>query len=233
MKKTIFAIILTVLACAAMSFAGTYSNLDQVSGWKTCDACSGINQAGPKTYRSVTQYVSSPSLDGHSMQLWIGGNNPYGSALFWKGLGYTTARNFKTDLYFYIKNNTAAQALEFDIYQDLGGKHVVLGMECSLKTSGMWSVYDTYYAHWRATSIPCNYLAPYKWHHLVVQHQNTTDGHTRAISITLDGATHYINKYYRAKSGSGTQATIGLQLDGNKTMTSYAVWYDKVTVTTY
>jgi hypothetical protein len=172
-------------------------------------------------------------MDGKSLQLWIGGTNRYGSALFWKGLGYTTARHFTTDLYFYIKNNTAAQALEFDIYQDLSGRHFVLGVECSLKTSHMWSVYDTANAHWRATSAPCNYIAPYKWHHLIAEHQSSSDGHSRCISITIDGKKYYINKYYYSKSHSGTQATIGLQLDGNSTMTDYAVWFDKVKVTTY
>lgn len=233
MKKTIFAIILTMLGCAAMSFAGTYSNLDQISGWKTCDACSGINQQGPRTSRSVTENISSPSMDGRSMQLWIGGNNRYGSALFWKGLGTTKARNFRIDLYFYIKNQAVAQALEFDIYQDLGGKHSVLGNECSLKTSHMWSVYDTKYAHWRPTSAPCSYLAPYKWHHLITEHQSSSDGHTHMISITLDGKKYYINKSYISKAGSGTQATLGLQLDGNASTTAYAVWYDKVSVTTF
>jgi hypothetical protein len=233
LKKNIFAIILMICACAAMSFAGTYSNLDQISGWKSCDACSGINQQGPKTLRSATINVSSPSMDGKSLQLWVGGDSRYGSALFWKGLGYTTAKHFTVDLYFYIKNSAAAQALEFDIYQDLGGKHSVLGNECSIKTSHMWSVYDTKYAHWRPTSAPCSYVAPYKWHHMITEHERMSDGRTHMISITMDGKKYYINKYYYSKAGSGTQATLGLQLDGDATMTDYAVWYDKVKVTTY
>jgi hypothetical protein len=233
MKKNFLAIILLVFACGALSFAGTYSNLDQTSGWKSCDACSGINQAGPKTYRTATINVKSPSMDGRSLQLWIGGDHKYGSALFWKGMGYTKARHFTTDLYFYLKNSAAVQALEFDIYQDIAGKHFVLGQECSVRTSGRWSVYDTQYAHWRPTSVPCSYVAPYKWHHMIVEHQSTSDGHTRMISLTIDGKKYYINKSYKGRSGSGTQATLGLQLDGNATMTSYAVWYDKVKVTSY
>jgi hypothetical protein len=231
-KKNFLAIIALLCACAATSFAGTYSSLDQLSNWSSCDACSGINQNGPTTLRSST-HVSTPSMDGKSLQLWIGGTHSYGSALFWKGLGYTTARHFTTDLYFYIKNNNAAEALEFDIYQDLKGRHFVLGAECSLKTSGRWSVYDTTYQHWRPTTAPCSYVAPYKWHHLVTEQQSTTDGHTKMISITFDGKKYYINKTYGSRSHSGTQATIGLQLDGDKYMTDYAVWYDKVKVTTF
>jgi hypothetical protein len=217
---------------AAVKNGSSTSNLDQAGGWSSCDACSGIHQQGPKTARSVT-HVSTPSLDGHSMQLWIGGTHRYGSALFWKSLGTTKTRHFKTDLFFYIKNSAASQALEFDIYQNLGGKHTVLGAECSLKTSRRWSVYDTKFAHWRPTSAPCNYLAPFKWHHLVTEQESTADGHSHMIAITLDGKKYYINKYYGVKGGSGSGSTIGLQLDGNSKMTSYAVWYDKVSVTRY
>lgn len=211
----------------------THSNLDQVTGWSSCDACSGINQQGPTVSRSVTYNVKSPSMDGRSMQLWVGGTHAYGSALFWKGLGTVKTRHFTTDLYFYLKNSAASEAMEFDIYQDLGGKHFVLGAECSLKTSHMWSVYDTQYQHWRPTSAPCSYLAPFTWHHLVTEQESTSDGHSHMIAITLDGKRYYINKYYSARAGSGTQATIGLQLDGDKVMTDYAAWYDKVSVKTY
>lgn len=210
-----------------------HSNMDQITGWSSCDACSGINQQGPVVTRSAAYNVSSPSMDGHSMQFAISGTKKYGSALWWKGMGRTTGRHFTTDLYFYLKNSAASQAMEFDIYQDLSNKHYVLGVECSLKTSGMWSVYDTQYAHWRPTSVPCNYLAPYTWHHLVTEQESTADGHSHIIALTFDGKKYYLNKYYGGRAGSGTQATIGLQLDGNATMTSYAAWYDKVTVTNW
>jgi hypothetical protein len=240
MKKTLrffvrsrFATTAAVLAISLSAFAGTSSNLDQSTGWSSCDACSGIHQKGPTVTRSVRYNVSSPSLDGRSMQLQIGGTHAYGSALWWKSLGATTTRHFKTDLYFYLKNSAASQAMEFDIYQDLGGKHIVLGAECSLKTSHMWSVYDTKFAHWRPTSAPCSSLAPYKWHHLVTEQESTSDGRSHMIAITLDGKKYYINRYYSARAGSGAHATLGLQLDGNSRMDDYAAWYDKVTVTKY
>jgi hypothetical protein len=51
------------------------------------------------------------------------------------------------------------------------------------------------------------------------------------ISLTIDGKKYYVNMYYGDRAGgSYNQSTIGLQLDGNSTMTDYAAWYDKVTV---
>jgi hypothetical protein len=234
-KKALIFTFIMLIGCTALSFGATktYANLDQQTGWKSCDACSGINQKGPVTLRSATPNVTTPTMDGHSLALWIGGNNRYGSALFWKGLGNTTARHYKIDLYFYLKNSAAAQALEFDIYQDIAGKHLVLGNECSIKTSHMWSTYDTKNAHWVPTSAPCSYVAPYTWHHMITEHESLPDGRTHMISITMDGKKYYINKYYYSRAGSGQQATLGLQLDGDAKTSSYSVWYDKVQVITY
>jgi Big-like domain-containing protein len=211
-----------------------HSNMDEITGWKSCDACSGKYQNGPVTPHTATYGVTSPSLDGKSMQLWIGGTNAYGSALWWKGMGQTTARHYTTDLYFYLKNPAASQAMEFDIYQDLNARHFVLGVECSLKNTGTWRVYDTTYQHWRSTTAPCTYFAPYTWHHLITEQESTADGHSHMIALTIDGQKYYLNKYYGDRAG-GTynQATIGLQLDGNSTMTAYAAWYDKVTVSVW
>ena len=207
------------------------NNMDEITGWKSCDACSGQFQNGPVTLRTATYGITSPSMDGKSMQLWVGGTNPYGSALFWKGMGQTTARHYVTDLYFYLKDPAASQAMEFDIYQDLNSRHVVLGIECSYKNTHTWRVYDTTYQHWRQTTIPCNPYTAYTWHHLITEQERMADGRSHMISLTIDGKKYYVNMYYGDRAGSSyNQSTLGLQLDGNSTMTAYAAWYDKVTV---
>jgi Big-like domain-containing protein len=211
----------------------TYLNMDQQTGWSSCDTCSGINQAGPATPHSITYNQTSPSLDGNSAQLWLGGSTPYASALWWKGVGASNASHFKYDLYFYLKNSAASQALEFDVYQTINGKHYVLGMECSLKTSHMWSTYDTANHHWIPSSAPCNYISPYVWHHLTTETERTSDGRIHFISVTLDGQTYYINKYAYPVAQSGNNLTVALQLDGNSTMTNYSEWVDKVNLTSW
>jgi hypothetical protein len=233
-NKVLAAVFVFFCSSAVAAFAGTYSNLDQVTGWKSCDACSGQFQTGPTVIRTVTQNITSPSMDGKSMRLSISGSVANGSALFWKGLGSTTARHYTTDLYFYMKNPKVSRALEFDIYQDINNRHLVLGMECSLMNTSSWRVYDTTYQHWRNTYIPCTPPTAYTWHHLITEQESTADGHSHMISLTIDGKKYYINKYYGSRSGSSTpQATIGLQLDGDDNMDSYSVWYDKVTVKTF
>lgn len=211
----------------------TYMDIDQQTGWSSCDVCSGMNQNGPTTPHTISYGQTSPSLDGNSIMLWLGGSTPYASALWWKGLGTSSASHFKYDLYFYLKNPAASEALEFDVYQTINGKHYVLGMECSLKTSHMWSTYDTANHHWIPSSAPCNYLAPYTWHHLTTETERTSDNRIHFIAVTLDGTKYYLNKYAYPVAASYNNITVALQLDGNNTMTNYSEWVDKVNLTAW
>lgn len=215
------------------SGAKVFSNIDQMTGWEHCDVCSGINAAGPRTAYSVTYGVNNPSMDGKSVQFWLGGSTPYASALWWKQLGGNSGvRNFRYDLYFYIQDAKAPQALEFDANQSISPYRYVMGTECSLKTSHQWSVWDGAAKTWRPTGAPCNYIEPYKWHHLVEEFERTPDGKVRYVSITLDGVKHYINRYYSPQYvGGGYDINVAIQLDGNSSMTNYKLWADKITLT--
>jgi len=210
----------------------TFSNIDEMTGWDHCDVCSGINAAGPRTPHSITHFVNNPSIDGKSVQFWLGGSTPYASALWWKQLGgNSSVSKFRYDLYFYIKDANAPQALEFDVNQTVGGRRYVFGTECSLKTSKQWSVWDTAVGKWVPTGHPCNYIAPYTWHHLVEEYARTSDGKIHYISITLDGKKYYINRYYWSRAISAFDINVAIQLDGNSSMTNYLLWADKVTLT--
>jgi hypothetical protein len=210
-----------------------YSNIDQLTAWSSCDICSGMHQNGPVTPHTISYGQTTPSMDGNDVKLWLGGTTPYASALWWKGLGQSNASHFVYDLNFYLKNSAAAEALEFDVYQTIGGHHYVLGVECSLKTSHMWSTYDTANHHWIPSTAPCNYLAPYAWHHLITETERTTDNRVHFISITIDGVKYYMNKYAYPTAQTYNNVTVALQLDGNSTMTNYEEWIDKLTLTAW
>ncbi|HYH00805.1 MAG TPA: Ig-like domain-containing protein [Terriglobales bacterium] len=213
--------------------AKTFTNIDEMTGWDSCDKCSGANANGPTTPYKMTQFISSPSLDGKSAQFWVGGDTPYASALWWKQLGANPApRHFVYDLYFYIKDPLAPQALEFDANQSISPYRYIMGTECSLRNSKQWSVWDGATKHWMPTGVPCTYIEPYKWHHLVEEFERTTDGKVRYISITLDGKKNYINRTYAPQYiGSGNDVNVAIQLDGNYAMQDYMLWADKITFT--
>src|SRR5690242_7125719 len=116
-------LLLTSLALSSYCFAGSYGNLDTTSGWLSCPAtmtgqpcASGIGNA---TFAKGLSGV--PSMDGVSGMFTIGGPVRYSNALWWKPLpAVPWAMHFVYDVYFYVKNPSVVQALEFDVNQSRG-----------------------------------------------------------------------------------------------------------------
>src|SRR3954469_9198608 len=127
--------------CSAQT---TLTNLDRKTGWNSCSVCAGAGGQGTSATHWFKQGVSSPSLDGASMQFFLGGTNNYSNAYWWKPVATgTTATNFVYDFYYYIKNSKAPQALEFEVNQGKSGKKYIFGTQCGF-ASGVWRVYDAY-----------------------------------------------------------------------------------------
>jgi len=226
----IIASLLLIFSVASFAQTRTYANLDQVSSWQSCTVCAGAGGAGKVAVYSMSTGVSSPSMDGRSARFNLGGSTPYTAALWWKQLGYNSApHHFKYDLYFYMKNPRAAQALEFDVNQSVYGKKYVFGTECSMK-SGVWKVWN-HSTRWQSTGVGCHPPTAYKWHHLIEEFQRTTTGKVKFVAITLDGNKHYINRVYAPFSSSAKEINVAFQMDGDKYQTDYTVWLDKVKLT--
>jgi len=229
-KATLNFTIGTALANPTSATLATWTDIEQITGWSSCDSCAGPGGAGPSAPHTMTQNVSSPSMDGKSAEFWLGGDTKYSAALWWKQLGpRDSATKFTYDLYFYLKNPSAAQALEFDVNQTLNGKMYVFGTECNLKGTKTWRIWD-YNLHWLSTGIPCANLTAYEWHHLVWEFQRTTDGKTHFISVTLDGKKSYVDRKLTPRPKSVRELNVAFQMDGNSTMTDYSTWLDNVTL---
>ena len=219
---------------AAFAFASTttISNIDQKSGWVQCSACAGAGGTGPVATLSTLAGVSSPSMDGNARQFNIGGSTPYSNALWWNQLGgNSSATNFKYDLYYYIKNPSAAQALEFDVNQSLNGKKLIFGTECNIKDGHVWDVYDPYNHAWRSTSVPCATPTAYTWNHVVLEFHRGSSASTQFVAITINGSKHYFNRTYSPQPSGAYEVNVAFQMDGNSSQTDYSVWLDKVTLT--
>jgi hypothetical protein len=95
--------------------------LQSATGWQSCDTADCAGGSGGGTY-SIEQDPESPSLSGSSMKLNAGG--VWANALWWNKLGPNPdATNYLWDFDFQLDDVslTAAQALEFDVFQFLGG----------------------------------------------------------------------------------------------------------------
>jgi hypothetical protein len=215
------------------SGARVYSNIDQMSGWQNCGACAGIGGNGPIVPYSVSQYQTSPTIDGSSALFWLGTGTPYSQALWWKQLGANAGvSHFVYDTYFYYTDPAATQALEFDVNQSVGGYKYIFGTQCSPRSSGTWDIWDNINAKWLSTGIACPAPPAYKWNHLVWEFERV-GGKIHYIAVTLNGVKNYVNRYYAPRASSAAELNVAFQMDGNYAATSYKVWLDKVTLTAW
>jgi hypothetical protein len=220
---------ITVGTVSSGSTGSQYSNIDEMTGWQSCDSCAGANGTGPALVHTLTQNVSSPSMDGKSAKFSIFPTTSYANALWWHTLTpQPAARHLVYDVNFYITNPSASQALEFDVNQALNDKWYIFGTECTMGTK-VWKVWD-YYKHWVDTGVSCAAITAYKWHHLTWEFERTSDNRTHFVSVTLDGVKSYVNRYYYPKPNSSPKLTVSFQMDGNKAGIDYSTWLDKVSL---
>lgn len=210
-----------------------YQMIHAKSGWESCDVCSGEGGKGHKTPHSMKQYVATPSLTGKSTEYWIGPQQPYSTALFWKQLGANgNASHFVYDLYFYIKNPGAAQALEFDMNQSVGNRKFIFGTQCDIKNHRDWDIWDTANSKWVKTGIACSAPQAYTWNHLVLEFKRNGSQAT-FVSVTLNGKKSYINRTFNTFGVNAKELNTAVQLDGNSKNTAYSMWVDKMQVTAW
>ncbi len=207
------------------------SDIDQMTGWQSCTTCAGAGGNGPTANFSMAQNVASPSMDARSAQFNIGGATPYSDALWWKQLGANNAaQNFKYEVFFYLTNPNAAQALEFDANQSNGSHKFIFGTQCNVRNGGVWDVWGG--SSWQSTGIACSVPTAFTWHHLVWEFQRTATN-TVFVGFTYDGVTHYVNRSYPAIASGVNELNIAFQMDGDYAMHAYSTWLDKVSLTSW
>lgn len=207
-----------------------YNQIENMSAWQSCDKCAGPGGNGSIDPHWMAQFQTTPSLDGSSAEFFLGGATPYSSALWWNQLGpQPGTSHFVYDLYFYLNDPTAPQALEFDVNQSVNGKKYIFGTECDFKgTLKHWRVWD-YNLHWQDTGIACTQVQTANvWHHVIWEFERTSTGHTHFINVWMDGVSHAVNRFYNPQPISVQELNTAFQMDGNSQMTNYYVWLDKM-----
>jgi len=207
------------------STAVTFRNIDQMSGWSSCTACAG---GGGNAVYSIRQNQSSPSIDGRSTKIFLGGTTPFSHVLMWRRMGKSTsARNFVLDMYYLIDAPSRSQGLEFAANQNLNNAWYKFSTQCSYPLR-QWRVWNSKSKLWVNTGVACTRPAARTWQHVRFEYQRA-NGKAVFVAITVNGRRSYINKsfYPQAKSGDGSIG-IHFQVDGNSTQADYTTWIDKV-----
>lgn len=216
-----------VFAFANCGLAQTFTNIDSMQGWETCSTCAGAWGTGPATPHWVSYNVSSPSMDGAAAQFTNGGYVPYSDAIWWRQLGANSnARNFVYDLYFYFNDWAAAQALEFDVNQSVGGQKYIWGTQCGVAWDPEWSVWGN--NRWNQTGIGCN-AVPNTWNHLTVE-LSRANGGVNFIAVTLNGQKNYINRSYAPIASGMNEINVAFQMDQSIIHRTFTAWLDRVSL---
>jgi hypothetical protein len=230
--------------------ATTFSNLQNQKGWSgyallppswgICATCTGTDS---RLSWSWQQGVTSPSMDGLSVSSHYGGGTVKWGDVLWnnhligafssQGISDSshtlvpTLHDFTYDVYFWVKDASVSQAMEFDINQFTGGKSYIWGHECRIAGGHEWDVYDNVNKRWVPTGIACNPVSG-AWNHLVINVQRTSTNQLLFKTITLNGNTGTVNRTYAPTSTNWNGVTINYQLDGNTNGTAYTVYLDKL-----
>lgn len=206
------------------------ASIEQMSGWASCSVCAGAGGAGATASHYLQQGVRSPVLSGTSAKAHLGATKAYAAALWWKQLGANNAKShFVYDLDFYLKSPSYSQALEFDVNQSNGHKKFIFGTQCNIKGGQVWDVYDPAGHAWRHTSIHCATPSAFRWHHLIWEVYRTTT-RVHYVSVTLDGAKHYINRSYYARASGAKEINVAFQMDADRYHHAYDTWLDKISL---
>jgi len=224
------------------SSAKTWNGVEEKHGWSDCGACAGNpGGTGPTGDYWFKQGVSSPSLDGNSMETYIGGWVPWADNVFAYHFGPQNWANhiLYTVHFFWNASKTRSgdgayvvQAAEFDSYFFSNGFKYMFGTQCDY-AGGYWGVWNGPDNKWQNTSLKCNNFPPNQWHTItwyLERDQNQKKLHFVAISV--DGHQSKIDVWMPAV-GSGTTDDSGIQFqqDSDQYGSPWNAWIDQVSFT--
>jgi hypothetical protein len=213
------------------------SQIQNIPGWINCSsvlATGAVCAAGLGTAKSaLAQSQTSPALNGGTSAKFSleGGTHPYSNALYWVPLGGgANVSHFAFDLWFYIDNGQATQALEFDVNQTFGGTRWTWGSECNFDADGMWDIWNDAGNVWVPTNAPCPHFPSNTWIHLIWTVERVGN-QVHYITLQVADQTFNIDTYFTAQSNwFADEIDIAFQMDGNWEQEPYNVWLDQVTL---
>lgn len=208
------------------------SDIQNLPGWLSCSAvivtttcAAGLGVA----VSSLSQGQSSPAIDGSSAEFTLAGPTGYSNELYWQPFGGgNNVSHFTYDLWFYLSDGNAPQALEFDVNQAFGNTRWTWGTECNFNGTGKWDLWDDSNGVWRASSVPCKDFPSQTWIHLVWSFERVGN-QVHYISVNVDDTNYDVDTYYTAQPNwFQEEIDIAFQMDGNFEQKPYQVWLDKV-----
>lgn len=222
-------IVFAFIAGSSAAAQSVKSQIQRMPGWQSCAACAGAGGNGPSGSLSTGSGVGSPSMTGNSRVFSLASSHAYSDALWWKQLGAANgATNLVYDVFFYLKNPQAAQALEFDNNQANGNMRFIFGTQCNIG-GGHWDVWGNAAGNWISTGVPCSTPSAFTWHHLTWEFKRTSN-RVIFVAFTYDGVKHYVNRNYPARRSGVNELNVAFQMDQKSNHVTYQTWLDNVSL---
>ncbi len=220
---------------ATPTTATVLDHLDDNS-WLTCGACGNDHATGAVAGSSYQNGVGSPSVDGSATQFTVTPTAPYSNAYWYQEHGPVPGQlnslTYEFEPYVPAGASTAAQAIEFECQQQLGGWIYNFAWQANY-VEGAWKIFNYGAATWDSTGVPFPKFAPGTWHHIVAEFHNDTAAHTVTHdALTIDGTRYAVGVKHNAFSaGVNDKITNAFQLDTNSAAQAYGVYVDSMRVT--
>ena len=201
--------------------ANTICNIDAMAGW--------FHESGSAS-SSLTQGVSSPSLDGGSAQFSMFDPTAYAGSKWENKLGANdSASHFTLDLEVYLQNPSVVQAANFGISQMYAGGDYAFHFECDLRGNTHWNVWIPTSNSWSDTGIVCS-IAANTWTHLTFDVQRV-NGQLQYNWVKVNGTQYNINQTWNPSSESPDNVEVGIQLYEDSTADAFSMWIDSMNLT--
>jgi len=176
-----------------------YDQIQNRSDWSWCHNPGCAGRSGKGAYW-MAQYQGSPSRTGPGTEFYNSG--VWANALWWNKFGAQNwTHNFLSDFWIYLDGNSwnAAQALEYDVFQFVGGFNYMVGSQCDVGV-GVWDTWDESSGNWYHTSVPCPKFSPNAWHHIQSYVTTDTNAHTYTYRVlVVDGQSYQLNVTRKAR----------------------------------
>ena len=219
------------------STATWFTNIEKASGWTACSSCTG----NPGASYWFKQWVSSPSMDGDSMETYIKScYGCWGDNLFVHYLGNQTwahhvefSQNFLWNASKTKQSNGAyvVQAIEFDARMINGDFKYMFGTQCDY-AEGHWDVWNGPGHYWEHTGVACQKWGPNSWHN--IKWYGTIDYNTKYlkfVGLAVDGKQYWINKTFAATPTAWSQQFLyQYEQDTDYQGDPWYMWSEKVNV---
>lgn len=208
------------------------SHIEDRGGWRSCHDPGCAGGSGRGSYW-MAQFQSSPSRDGSSVEFYNSGS--WANALWYNHVGaHNDKRNFLLDFWFRLDDasRSAAQSLEVEPFQFIGGWNYMMGSQCSFG-SGWWDTWEESTGHWMHTNVPCTRFTTNTWHHIQWYITTNPSAHSYTYhTLVVDGHSYPINTTRHAKDLNwGDNSGAQWQLDVNASGQGYHMWVDQATLT--